>query len=607
MARMLPTDYSLKLTKSEAEKELFEMLKSACPSDWVVFHSYDVSHSYEEEIHNKKIKSEIDFLVLVPEFGIAAFEVKGGKIWIDGNNNWHSGKKEIENPFKQIEDNIHILKNKYDKRYGKYSFPYYAHGVMFPYCPFQLDKDFSYEQWRIFDQRNMQDITSFIISFLEKSRQMFEEKDFKRKVPTKEQINVLADNLKQNTKNITYSEWKKLIENSQNFLSDEQQQALCNTTRAHNRCLIEGYTGTGKTIIAIETAKYSLNMGEHIAFFCYNSILANWLKEQLSDEYFLDEHSFVGNFHDFLIERIKIAGIQLEMPTSKKNYIDESKKILPDAKVKFPVDVVDNDDFWEDTIPQKALIALEKNPVKYDKIIIDEAQDIFVKSYFNILNVILEGKIKKGKWCFFSDPEQNIEKSKHKIKYNDAIELLLGVSWDDFSRPPSLTTNWRNSNNINNDILKLMNWSYHHNISNKIVEGQDVEYYQWYTPDEQKKEIEKCLNKLLEIENIKRKDITLLTTYDPHRHKNPSWYEKSVLSTIDKNRYKLIEYKDGGNEITFSSIASFKGMENSVIILVDVESYEDKNLLYVGMSRARVRLIVFESAQAERERKKLWA
>jgi hypothetical protein len=607
MAKMIPPYYNVELTKSKAEKKLFEMLKS-CPPDWIVFHSFDVSHSFEKEIHKKKRKSEIDFLVLVPNHGIAAFEVKGGNIRIGNNTNiWYSNNKEIENPFKQIEDNIHILKNKYEKRYGKGSFPYFDHGVMFPDCPFSIDKEFSYEQWKIFDQRNIQNIISFITSFLKTSRQLWEEKyHVKIGVPTEYELNAFANKIITNKKDIEYADWKKIIEYSQKIFSEEQLQTLYNITRVYNRCLIEGYTGTGKTIIAIETAKDSLEKGKHIAFFCFNSILADWLKKQLPK---LDEHSFVGSFHKFLEERIKISGLEhlLVMPNSEKNYIDEIRKINQNLNTgeKFPEPVVGNDDFFEVTIPNIALDALKKFPVKYDKVIIDEAQDIFVDNYIHVLNEILRDGIKKGKWCFFADPEQNIEKSKNKKPYNEVIKSL-GEAGDDFSRPPPLTTNWRNSKNIYNDILKLTNLTNYHNISNKNEEGQIVKYYQWSTLGEQKEKIEKCLDNLLKNENIGRKDITLLTTYDPHRNKNPSYYEKSVLSTIDKNNYGLNEYKEGGTGITYSSIASFKGMENDVIILVDVESYTDKNLLYVGMSRARVRLIVFESKQAEEERNKFW-
>ena len=604
MAEMRPRYYNKKFTESRAERKLFEKLKSSCPSDWIVFHSLDVPYSSEN------LPSDIDFLVLVPDLGVAAFEVKGGNIRID-NNIWYSNDKDINDPFKQIKNNIYKIRDEYEKQCGEDSFPHFDYGVMFPDCPFPLES-INIEQWRIFYKHNMHDVTSFIRSFLNTSLQKWEEvykkKRSKRKLPTKDVLNDIAEKFipKTNKEVITYADWKKIIEYSQTLFKEEQLQALCNTTYAHNRCLIEGYTGTGKTIIAIETAKFSLKkMEENVAFFCYNSILANWLKKELSSV--LNEHSFVGVFHDFLIEKIDITLSQDEMPNNIRKYINKSKNISQDKIVTIPDDFIDNDDFWENTVPETALIAFKKNPVKYDKIIIDEAQDILVENYIYVLNEILKGGITKGKWCFFADSEQNIEKSKNnKILYDDVIGLL-GTPWDDFSRPPPLTENWRNTKNINKDILRFTNWSNYHITSVKDGEGQDVKYYKWSTRVEQKENIEKCLTNLIEKENIGRNDITLLSTYDPHRYKNPTWYEKSVLSEITE--HKLIKYKEGvkdkENEITYSSIASFKGRENSTIILVDVESYENRNLLYVGMSRATIRLIVFESEQAEKERKKL--
>ena len=42
-------------------------------------------------------------------------------------------------------------------------------------------------------------------------------------------------------------------------------------------------------------------------------------------------------------------------------------------------------------------------------------------------------------------------------------------------------------------------------------------------------------------------------------------------------------------------------MENSVIILTDIETYEDVRLMYVAFSRARSGLYVLESERAKTE------
>ncbi len=56
--------------------------------------------------------------------------------------------------------------------------------------------------------------------------------------------------------------------------------------------------------------------------------------------------------------------------------------------------------------------------------------------------------------------------------------------------------------------------------------------------------------------------------------------------------------------ITFSTIHGFKGLENSYIILTDIERMgndEFKSLLYVGMSRAKVALVLLVDQRAREE------
>ena len=56
--------------------------------------------------------------------------------------------------------------------------------------------------------------------------------------------------------------------------------------------------------------------------------------------------------------------------------------------------------------------------------------------------------------------------------------------------------------------------------------------------------------------------------------------------------------------ITYSTVHSFKGLENSYIILTDISSINDdefKSLLYVGMSRAKVGLIVLLNERSRRD------
>lgn len=52
---------------------------------------------------------------------------------------------------------------------------------------------------------------------------------------------------------------------------------------------------------------------------------------------------------------------------------------------------------------------------------------------------------------------------------------------------------------------------------------------------------------------------------------------------------------------TFATIQSYKGLENSVIILTDIESFSAEKLMYVGLSRANSGLYILESEAAKQE------
>ena len=77
MAIMIPSVISPEV-KSSAERKIFEWFQNAPGTDkWIVLHSLGIT------THNKVIYGETDFLVLAPQLGIFALEVKGGTSQID--------------------------------------------------------------------------------------------------------------------------------------------------------------------------------------------------------------------------------------------------------------------------------------------------------------------------------------------------------------------------------------------------------------------------------------------------------------------------------------------------------------------------------------------
>ena len=76
--------------------------------------------------------------------------------------------------------------------------------------------------------------------------------------------------------------------------------------------------------------------------------------------------------------------------------------------------------------------------------------------------------------------------------------------------------------------------------------------------------------------------------------------ENSIVSEV--SGIKIKDYTPRiDNAVSFSTIQAYKGLENTVIIMTDIESFEHEQLMYVGLSRARSGLFILESNSARKE------
>ena len=122
------------------------------------------------------------------------------------------------------------------------------------------------------------------------------------------------------------------------------------------------------------------------------------------------------------------------------------------------------------------------------------------------------------------------------------------------------------------------------------MDGPPVQYMTWSTMEGQCKKL-KALLKKLEDSHIPPEQITILS---------PKKREDSVVSILEG--YPVKDYKIPlGLNTSFCTIQGYKGLENVVIILTDIEDYSSEKLMYVGLSRARSGLFILESDAAKRE------
>lgn len=568
MARMLPSVISPDI-KSNAERKVFEWFRdSKGTEDWIVLHSLGISN------HNKNIYGETDFFVLAPGLGIYALEVKGGRvrrkngIWYFTNRYGKIGYKE-RGPFDQARDSvfsiIEALKKRLDDEHNHLRRVFFGSGVMFPDTEYEavgIDE----EQWQVFDCNDGNNIKSFIERMAKGSIKKWEARYGlldKKKLPTIEDIEYIASVLRGDfDKAISISVQLRYAEEALVNLTNEQYRCL-DQLDDNPRCLILGAAGTGKTLLAVEEAKKSVSKGERVALFCFNANLADWM-----DYYFsrLPENlkpAYVGTFHKYMRSVINEQGIHINQ--------------LEDGNM--------GSSFFREDIPEAAKKALQYNENKFDKIIVDEAQDLISLKYLDVMNLCLKRGFERGRWTMFGDFEMQ---AIYSDKYTGEELIQLIEDKTAFVRF-KLTINCRNTKPIVEEVQTVTGFKAPKGLWSK-VEGPPVNYITYKSLEECKSRLEDLLLSLTQ-NNIDEKNITILS---------PFKRENSVISLIDS--FAISDYKPEGNDkISFCTIQGYKGLENMIIILSDIESLQADKLMYVGLSRARSGLYIFVSETATKE------
>ena len=569
MARMIPSVMSPEV-KSTAEKRIFNWFKNdPSTEDWIVLHSLGIAN------HNTVIHGETDFFVLVPYRGLFALEVKGGRVKRE-NGRW-SFKDKYDNvttkeggPFDQAWDGvfsiIEDIRKKLDNSHKYLGDVFFGIGVMFPdveYDTVGCDE----EQWQVFDSNDGDRVGDYILRLFSGAanrwKKVYNNEVPTERLPTEKDVEYIASLLRGDfdkalavSAQIRYSE-EELIR-----LTNEQYKCL-DQIEDNKRCLISGGAGTGKTLIAIEEAKRASSMGMKVALVCFNKNLGDWFERYFDDAPASVRPFYVGTFHKYMIRTAKKAGIKLH----------------------FPENEYEENGFYETDIPYYACRALRETREKFDKIIIDEAQDLLTKEYLEVMDLLLHGGIARGKWTMLGDFSSQAIYSDNKSG-EQLIELLENQTA--FIRF-KLTINCRNTKAICEEITTVTGFKAPSEIWSR-VEGMPVEYHVYSDADEQKAKFTHLIDTLLE-NHISTKKVTILS---------PMKRDNSVVSLIDK--YEIKDYKTySNNRLTFCTIQAFKGLENTVIILTDIDSLNDKKLMYVALSRARSGLYILESEAARQQ------
>ena len=573
MAIMIPSVLSPEI-KSNAERKIFEWFQHAPGTDkWIVLHSLGIA------THNKVIYGETDFLVLAPHLGVFALEVKGGRVKRENGlwyftNRYGKTNQKSRGPFEQAKDGIFsivdAMKKRVDMEHYRVTKVLFGYGVMFPdieYTSSGIDE----EQWQIFDSRDGTNVKQFIMRLAEgvktKWETVYGPLD-KSRLPDVEDVRYMLSILRGDF-DCAVSMNVQLRNANESLIALTKDQYRCLDQLDDNpRCLILGPAGTGKTLLAIEEAKKFAARGDRVALFCFNANLADWLSNYFDNMPESVRPQYVGTFHKYMIN------------------VAKSAKTLP----VYPHDPDKVQQYYQKELPRAAALALLESGGQYDIIVVDEAQDLICDSYLEVLGNSLKKGFSRGRWTMFGDFSMQAIYAAGVTGAEMIDKMDEQTSFIRFK----LTVNCRNTKPICKEIETVTGFKSPNGLWTK-VDGPPVQYITWSSMEDQRKKLTTLLEQLADSQ-ISPEQITILS---------PRKRENSVVSMLDGNTVKDFRIP-AGTSMTFCTIQAYKGLENTIIILTDIESFSDEKLMYVGLSRACSGLFILESEVAKKEYDELW-
>lgn len=567
MVQLIP-DVLAPEIKSPAEKRLFiEFRDHRTNTKYVVLHSLGIAE------HANNIFGEIDFVILCNE-GVLCLEVKGGQVsrrngvW-EFTNRYGKISRKNEGPFQQVQGNMQSLRQYMVRRLGNYD-PLvrcqYACAVAMPDCRFEATGvGIDVVPEILVDAKQSWNLDSLVNQAFGYWRQTCIEKHgFEGGRLTDAEIDKLANLLRgdfhfvPSMKDTVERAVKELC-----ALTAEQYEVL-ESLFENPRTMVSGVAGAGKTLIAMEQARRAYWEGKSVLYLCYNHNIAQYVQYQFEKENACIE---AVTLHAFMM---RTCGVEWTPDLSR--------------------------DFYEKELPT-AFMSLESVPA-YDLVIIDEGQDLLTDTYLECIDRIVQDGLGDGTWSIYYDPNQNIFNS-----YAELEAMIKKLRKEAYAMSWKLRTNCRNTKQIANANILMTNIP---NQGKPTVSGPQVEYDSYTGKEDERKKINAIVRRIKDSGAI-GSDFVILSRYTLSNPQNGLG-----LTGLDKDLGMLKTngplWKAKKNDVRFSTISGFKGLESKIVIMIDVDHFSDEDtrlLNYVAASRACVMLYVLYDSNAEQERQNM--
>lgn len=316
----------------------------------------------------------------------------------------------------------------------------------------------------------------------------------------------------------------------------------------NRRVYLRGSAGTGKTFVALRWFRRALIRGETTLYVCFNSPLAGDVEAKIADV--VDTLAEDGT----PVPRHMVANFHALM----RRLMGDDAPAIPES------DDPTVQDYWNVALPNAFAANLPSIDLRFDTIIIDEAQD-FSPAWLEIIEGLMSDRV-DGRLYLMADSEQAIYTS----------------SWT----PPSgittleLTHNIRNSGNIAEVVSRLGGAP----APRSVPAGPEVGYHRVGGMKEAVKAVRLGIQTALEELGIPQSQIAILVAHRSVRD--------ALRETLGAD-FDMVPWQDRAEDaIVCETVHRTKGLERQAVIFVDVDEEPNRTIAYIGASRASAYLSI---------------
>lgn len=526
------------LFKSEGEKAVYGYLIDQLSDDASVY--CNVEHFDGVE------RREIDFLVSIPNLGLVALEVKGGKVVVE-NNTWMqwsiADHKVIPKNFShQLDAERRMLRDRFRQKFSP-PYPSVAFLLVTPDSDFSADAITpGIDRWQLVARNDLENLYSKMRTGLgkvqtnrnfgyfeqESIRKMFgdEVEPYAQMVATAGQRGAMVDEL------------------------SRDQLGLLDLMAENNRIFIKGGPGSGKTVLAIEQAMRLAATGKRVGLICYNRGLGKYLSHSVSQMSAEKKPFFVGTLWEDLAA---FWGIPQSLSEPDVSGVSVGSRAA---------------DYYENILPNAILnhTSTLQDHQKFDAWVVDESQDLKAQ-HWGLLQASLRDP-DAGIIHVFGDENQNL------------FDGAIAPPW--FHAVGRLNRNLRSSRAIATALNDLTGGQ---SEVSGLIQGVSPEILLVESSELADSAADEYVKFLIDSVGWKPQDIVVMTTKKRHaRHlaqvNDPTKYWDEFLAQTD---------------VFYTHVLSFKGLERPVVVIAVngiPKGSDARQRLYVAMSRARDDLVL---------------